>query len=220
MTLPRTVAPGLPHHIMLRGNNRRRLFSYASDYRCFLRLVDSAMERFPVELHNLVLMTNHMHLIATPANEPVLSLWVAAFSHPWACQRNRQRNGSGKVFEQRFLSFVIDSDAYLAACTKYVELNPARAGLKRSLEEYPWSTYRLHAGLARSEVPSRSWTPSAWYAGLGRDDAERRRVFRQELGEYDGSGLPEKHERHILSIETLSDPYRQRLERPNRQRAF
>ncbi|HUS68751.1 MAG TPA: transposase [Kofleriaceae bacterium] len=205
---------------MLRGNNRRRLFSYSSDYRCFLRMVESATERFPVELHNLVLMTNHMHIIATPANEPVLSLWVKDFAHGWACQRNRQRNGTGKVFEQRFLSFVIDTDAYLAACTKYVELNPVRAGLKRSLEEYPWSTYRLHAGLEKSEVSAKAWTPGLWFIGLGKDDVDRRGAFREALGEYDGSGLPEKHERHILSIETLSDPYGQRLERPNRQRAF
>lgn len=220
MTLPRIVAAGFPHHVMLRGNNRRRLFSYPSDFRIFLQFVEQATKLFPVELHNLVLMTNHIHIIATPTNNKVLSLWVKHFAHAWACLRNRKRNGSGKLFEQRFVSIVIDNDAYLAACTKYVELNPARAGLKSSLSEYRWSTYRLHAGEPKSEVPPSVWTPGPWYLGLGRDSAERGRAFCEALGEYDGSGLPEKHERQVLAVEILSDPYRQRLERPNRQRAF
>ena len=220
MTLPRIVAPGYPHHIMLRGNNRRRLFSYTSDYRIFIKMVESATERFPVELHNLVLMTNHLHIIATPANAPSLSWWVKDFAYKWACLRNQKRAGSGKVFEQRFLSFIIDSDAYLEACTKYVELNPVRAGLCSTAATYPWSTYRLHAGEPKSEVSEASWTPGRWYEGLGDDVTARRQMFRAALGEYDGSGLPSKHEEQIIAVETLSDPHKHRPERPNRQRAM
>lgn len=223
MRSARTVYPGYPHHIILRGNNRRRLFSFRSEYRLFLRLLGDATSAHPVKLHNLCLMSNHVHLIATPDEHYALAKWVKSFAQRYAQTRNQIREGSGKLFEQRFRSKPILTERYLGNASAYLELNPMRAGLKHRLLDYPWTTYRLQAGAAeRSEVPATLWTPSPWYLELGRNDWERVGAFRRWIEECNIQGpteLTEEHLRAFDEAEAASSPYTRRLERPNRKRA-
>ncbi|HEY7955508.1 MAG TPA: transposase, partial [Polyangia bacterium] len=129
MTRPlRFVAPGLPHHVILRGNNRRRLFSYPSDYQRFLYYLERGLRDVGCWMHAAALMTNHVHLILSPPDRRALSDCVRAFSQRYAQYRNRRKNASGKLFEQRFAAFPILHERQLAVTTVYVDLNPQRAG--------------------------------------------------------------------------------------------
>jgi putative transposase len=162
--LPRAaiVIGGLPHHVIVRGNNRRNLFSYPSCYRTFLRLVLSACRRFDVHVHALVLMRNHVHLVVTPR---------------YALRRNRAREGTGKVFEQRYTSIPIRTERQLAATLPYVELNPLRAGIVDASEDWPWSTHRLHIDRDAAPEVVALWTPHPWWTGLGATNAARAAAY-------------------------------------------
>src|SRR6266545_1009411 len=223
MRMPRIVHPGYPHHIILRGNNRRRLFSYPTEYRSFIWFVANATRHYPVVVHNLCLMSNHVHIIATPDERDALSDWVKSFAQRYAQTRNQKRDASGKLFEQRFRSRPILTESYLACATAYVELNPIRAGLKQRLIDYPWSTYRLQSeAVARTEIPPSLWTPSPWYLSLGAHFWERARAFAAWLQHYagqGGEGLADDHLREFEAADAVSAPCTRRLERPNRRRA-
>jgi putative transposase len=197
------VVPGYPHHLILRGNNRRRLFSRDVERRLFLALVCDAIERTGVKLHALALMSNHVHELASPPDERALAAFVKWFAQAYAARRNRAKGGSGKLFEARFKSKLVLDDAGLAIETAYIETNSVRAGLVKDPMLDPWSTYPIHAGQPeRSAFPVEYWTPSPWYLGLAETPHERARLYRDFVAAYlahrmgqprrAGSDLPER----------------------------
>ena len=168
------MLPGVPHHVWLRGNNRRRLFSWKWEYRLFLRLVDEARRKYGCLIHALVLMVNHIHMLMTPPSKEDGSAFIGNVSQRYAQRRNQLRHGSGKLFEQRFEAEPVTDAAYLATVTAYIELNPVAAGICDDPSQYRWSTHGLHIGRPElSEVPLELWTPSDWYDGLGDTVVER-----------------------------------------------
>ena len=176
---PRQVLEGVPHHIVLRGNNRRRLFSYPRDYLHFIRLMDRHLQISEMALHALCLMPNHVHLLLTPFEETALGTFVKRVAQRYAQVRNKRFAASGKLFEQRYYSKPMNSERHLAIATAYIDLNPVRAHLVEDGNEYEWSTHRIHCGLA---CPTRSlssvWSPSDWYRGLGTDPGTQAAAYR------------------------------------------
>lgn len=178
------VLPGVPQHVILRGNNRRRLFSYPTCYSYFLSALGRSAELTLCAIHALALMANHVHLLVTPPTSLALSRFVHGFAQRYAMHRNRARGGTGKLFEERFKNFGLRDAQQYGRLHAYIELNPMRAGISSSPGAHPWTTYRLHSGEAdRSAVPSWLWTPSPWWLGLGANDAERARVHREWIDE-------------------------------------
>lgn len=214
----RVVVPGVPHHITTRGNNRRRLFSYRPDYARFVVLVERALAKTRCLLHQITLMVNHVHMLITPPTEESLAVMMKAVCHPYARYWNDRRGASGKLFEERYFSEATVTDEHLAAATVYCDTNAYRAGRAEVAEEHPWSTVGLHAGLPHlSKIPSRIWTPSAWYRGLGDTDVERARQYRVCLDEYlarpDRAGSIRER---LEAVESVSGtPYTRRLVRPD-----
>lgn len=168
------VVPGLPHHLILRGNNRRNLVSGVGDRLLLLRLMLAARCRDACTVWAAALMTNHLHLVVVPRTTFELSCWVQSFAQAFAQRRNSLRGASGKLFEQRFEALVIDSERRLAATIAYVDLNPIRAGLRAS-----WSTLGIHAGGDVQAALRELWTPSPWWTSLGTTDAARQDVYRE-----------------------------------------
>lgn len=208
-----TVEPGLPHHIVFRGNNRRRLFSYPRDYLSFLKDLARSLGTRRVFLHALALMSNHGHLIATPCAVGELSAFMHGLLQRYAQRRNREKGSSGKLFEERFWCEPIRDDEKLAVTTSYVDLNPERAGLGPS-HTYPWTTYRLHAGHDDARL-SPLWTPSTWYQNLGRTRGQRGQAYAEWT-----------HEQRRIAQSTraaITDPPtpsgNPRVERPDRSTA-
>lgn len=207
-----TVLPDHPHHVIVRGNNRRNLFSYKSCYRAFLGLVAHASRVLALPVHALVLMRNHAHIVATPHDASHLSGWVKHFAQRYAARRNRHRESSGKLFEQRFTAIPITSERQLAATIPYVELNPVRAGVVEAPSDWRWSTYRLHAveGDADPEV-AELWTPHAWWQDLASDHAARGEAYR-DLARH-------RDEAARAAAGDVSLEYAHRIERPDRSSA-
>jgi REP-associated tyrosine transposase len=174
MSKERLIVPGMPHHLWIRGNNRRKLFSYEWEYLEFAWLVTRAADAFACVVHALVLMTNHFHLLVTPPARELLSKFVQSFAQRYAQRRNARRDASGKLFEHPFDSSPVLDERYLANVTAYIELNPVRDGLCAHPGDWKWSTYNFHAGRPdRSKLPQRLWTPSDWYLSLGPEGYEQ-----------------------------------------------
>lgn len=188
----RVVLPGVPHHVILRGNNRRRLFSYPRDYSKMLNLMADRLDPGDVRLNAYCLMTNHVHLLVVPEATSALAQFVKGFAQRYAQHRNRVMKASGKLFEERYYSKPIVSNAHLALATAYIDLNPLRAGITDAAETYRWSTFAFHAEADFQPPFHHLWSPSTWYASLGEDKTARARAYRAwaaerlELAEWKG----------------------------------
>lgn len=211
------IVPNHPHHVVLRGNNRRRLFSYPYDFRLFLRLLDAAQMQSRVTVHAHCLMPNHVHLLLTPEDADGLAAFVKRVAQRFAQFRNRDGRGTGKLFEQRYYAAAIQDESHLAVATMYIEMNPVRARVSPAPEDYAWSSARRHLGLAQDEREQlRVWAPSEWYASLGAEPAARAceydALMRDALAR-DAAALTAEWE------QVESRPRRRASRRPNRGRA-
>ena len=120
-----------------------------ADRHQFLALLARVVETHVVECHAYCLMTNHYHLVATTL-EPNVSSAVQALNGPYAQWWNERHARVGHVFQGRFGSQIVQAETYLLSVCRYVVLNPVRAGLVASPDQWPWSSYRASAGLAPS----------------------------------------------------------------------
>lgn len=214
----RVVLPDRPHHVVLRGNNRRRLFSFVSDYLALLSYLAIAIESGACVLHAVVLMTNHLHLLVTPRDALALAEFVKAFAQRYAQYRNRRRGGSGKLFEQRFYSRLIEDDNHYGCTLAYIDDNPRRAGLVEHPAEYRWSSHHVYASPCNPR-----WrdalvdliTPAGWYLDLGRTDDERQWAYAEWVEDCHERARRPLHADEIDRLELASAPYGRRLLRPD-----
>jgi putative transposase len=135
----------LSHHVVQRGNNRSDVFRDAWDYEIFLLYLAEASSEHGVAIHNYVLMTNHVHLIATPSTSKGLPKLMQAVGRRYVPYFNRRHARTGGLWEGRYRSFVIESESYLLRCMRYVELNPVRARVVEHPRDYEWSSYHANA---------------------------------------------------------------------------
>ncbi len=208
---PRVVVAGAPHHVYLRGNNRRRLFTTNEERWLWLRCLERGIRASTCALHQLTLMTNHVHLIVTPTDPKALSKLVKRACQRFAQLRNAELEASGKLFEERFQSKVITDDAHCMMTTLYNDANGFRAGLVEEPLAHEWSTGPLHAASGRSNVPRSMWTPSPWYLRLGTTKSARASAYRQLMTAYTLRDQQQVAEREHRDLGT----YRRRIERPD-----
>jgi putative transposase len=142
---PRAVAPNIPLHITQRGNNRLRCFFGESDYHAYLDFLKQAALRAECEVHAYVLMSNHVHLLVTPATAKGPASMMKNLGERYVQYVNRRYERTGTLWEGRFRSCLVQEDSYLLACQRYIELNPVRAQMVSHPYEYPWSSYRRNA---------------------------------------------------------------------------
>ena len=175
--LPRFVIPGQPQHIIQRGNNRQVIFSAEQDFQFFRdALVDAARQR-GLAIHGYVWMTNHVHLLATPQFNDSISKTFQSVGRRYVQYFNFTYQRSGTLWEGRYRATVVDSEQYLLTLMRYIELNPVRAGMVASAQDYPWSSYCRNA-LGESG-PNADWlTPHVEYSRLGQSDADRQSSYR------------------------------------------
>ena len=172
--LPRYILPGLPHHLIQRGNNRGVIFFADLDYRFYLECVHLASERHHVAIHAYVLMTNHVHLVATPNRAHGLSKMMHLIGLRYARHINSTHQRTGTLWEGRYKATPIETEAYLLTCYRYVELNPVRANMVHHPNAYPWSSYAHHAYSKRDSLIR----DHDLYLALGKTKQQRYRAYR------------------------------------------
>ena len=164
--LPRFVISGQPQHVIQRGNNRDVIFVSDEDYQYYLQKLGDACKKYDCEIHAYVLMTNHVHLLLTPHTENGISKVMQYIGRYYVQYFNFQYQRTGTLWEGRYKATLLDSESYLLTCSRYIELNPVRAGMVKFPDEYPWSSYHYNA-LGKDD---RLITPHVLYKALGMDD--------------------------------------------------
>lgn len=159
---------------MQRGNNRQPCFFAEDDYRFYLHWLRLGAERYGCEIHAYALMTNHVHMLATPKLPNAVSRLMQSIGRRYVQYVNRTYRHSGTLWEGRFKASLVNAEEYLLLCYRYIELNPVRAGMVQDPSEYVWSSYRWH-GLGE---PNALIKDHALYLGLGPDDSLRLQAYR------------------------------------------
>lgn len=149
----RTLIAGYPHHLVQRGHDRQAVFASDQDYAYYLDNLAEQLALREVTVYAYCLMTNHVHLLLEPRIEgddiSKLMRVVAARQTRYV---NRLEGRTGTLWEGRFKSSVVDRDAWLWACCRYIELNPVRAGMVSHPGDYRWSSYRQHIDASAAAV--------------------------------------------------------------------
>ena len=141
----RIVLPGLPHHIIQRGNNRQDVFFVDADRTRYLKILREQCALYGLAIEGFCLMTNHIHLIATPEHEDSLAKAVGRTHFRYTQYVNRLHRRSGHLWQNRFYSCAMD-EAHFFEGMRYVECNPVRARMVRAPWRYPWSSAAQHTG--------------------------------------------------------------------------
>jgi putative transposase len=174
----RLSLPGIPWHIIQRGNNRSACFYAEEDYRRYLDTLEEMAGKYRCAVHAYVLMTNHVHLLLTPERPDSAGLLMKHLGQRYVQYVNRTYRRSGTLWEGRFRSCLTQSEDYVLSCYRYIELNPVRADMVRHPRDYRWSSHGANAEGAVDPV----LTPHDEYTRLGRTAAERLANYRGLFG--------------------------------------
>lgn len=201
--IPRLVVPGLAHHVTQRGNRRQTTFFRPFDYRVYCDLLSEQCAKERVSVWTYCLLPNHLHLIVVPTDPGGLRRAMSIAHRRYTAMINRREGWKGCLWQGRFASFPMD-DRHLYAATRYVLLNPVRAGLVDRAEDWPFSSAKAHLDGTSDGLVDLSGLASRvedWQELL-RDTpswSERSRIRRHE-----SSGIPLGDEVFLGEIEALT----------------
>jgi putative transposase len=171
---PRIDLPGLPQHVIARGNNRQSCFFTDTDRATYLHYLLVAARNNECSVHAYVLMGNHVHLLVTGSRQGAVGRMMQSVGRRYVRALNNVLDRTGTLFEGRYRASPVESQAYFLACMRYIELNPVRAGMVGRPASYRWSSHRFNIG----SEPSSLVTPHPEYLQLGIDMAARSRAYR------------------------------------------
>ncbi len=171
--LPRLYTPDLPSHIIVRGNNRQDIFRSDGDRLHFLACLLEASRKNALPIHSYVLMTNHVHLLATGKHRDSAARTIQSIGRRYVAYFNGRYKRTGTLWEGRFRSTVVEADRYLLACHRYIDLNPVRAGMTAHPADYAWSSHRFYV----HGRPDDLIVPHALVRDLGNGPARTRAAY-------------------------------------------
>jgi len=170
--------PGALYHITSRGNERRKIFRDKKDRMKLIGLLRDYHDRYGVLIHAYILMDNHYHLILETPRGNLLKV-LHGINGGYTNYFNRKHNRVGHLLQGRYRAIVVEKDRYLLSLSRYVHLNPVRAGLVSRPEEYPWSSYKGYIGKEKEEWVEYSWVLSQ-FGGHRRRAGQKYRVYVEE----------------------------------------
>ena len=172
--LPRYSIANQTQHIILQGIEGRQLYFEEQDYQYFHDCLDAAAYNYRLKLHAYVLMPDHVHILATPANADSVSRSIQSIGRNYVQYFNESYDSTGTLWESRYRATVIEPKAYLLACSQYIETNPVRSGLVDRPQDFRWSSYAHNAQAKTDEM----FTDATEYKKLGASAKERARAYR------------------------------------------
>jgi len=171
----RSFLPNIPLHVIQRGNNKQVCFYQERDYVVYLGKLHEYAQKHGVAINSFVLMTNHVHLLATPSDALGVCKMMHNLGTYYVRYINSCHNRTGALWEGRYRASFVESERYVLTLSKYIELNPVRANMVDHPAKYPWSSFRHNAmGIETKLIKAH---PA--YAALGTSDEERRMRYRE-----------------------------------------
>jgi putative transposase len=185
---------GALYHITSRGDRREKIFEDDEDREMFLRVLTEVTERYNWICYAYCLMGNHYHLVIETV-EGNLSKGMRQLNGVFTQASNRRHHRSGHLFQGRFKSVLVDKDAYLLELSRYVVLNPVRAGMVGSPEQWLWSSYRAMVG----EASTPAWLMiEALLGQFGKKRSLARQRYRQFVLEGVGKDIWERLKQQVF----------------------
>ena len=173
---PRLDAPGVLHHVMVRGIERRAIFRDAADRTDFIARVAALAEQEALTVYAWALLPNHAHLLVRTGTRP-LHRSLRSLLTGYAGAFNRRHHRVGHVFQNRYKSIVVEEEPYLLELVRYLHLNPIRAQVVsdlRTLDRYPWTGHSTLLG----RVPRPWQATQTILAQFGRTGPRARKAYR------------------------------------------
>ena len=202
--IARVCAEGYPHHITQRGNNREKVFFDDEDKRFYLDVLQRYKDKYKVKILAYCLMGNHIHILAVPEKEISLARGIGGTNLVYTQYINRKHNRSGRLWQNRFFSSVVEEEPYLWAVMRYIEQNPVRAKLAKRAENYQWSSARAHVlGIEDKVLSEESRFDDkeikSYRAFLKQDDEDINETIRHSTS----TGRPLGREKFIKKLEKM-----------------
>ena len=166
-----TVYDGSTHHITQRGINKSRIFRSDEDYLKFKEFLRRYLSRFKIKIHNYCLMPNHIHILLFAEEASHMSKFMHGVSLSYGAYYRKKYKYTGYLWQGRFKNFLIEKEAYLLECARYIERNPLRAKIVDDLSAFPWSSYNFYADGKEDDII----TLNPLYETMG-NTAEERQV--------------------------------------------
>ena len=176
----RIIVPNCPHHIVQRGHNKNAVFVAEQDYQYYLENLKEFKHEFSIKVNAWCLMTNHVHLILEPGDdEKSISRLMKHLAGRQSAYVNKLEQRTGTLWEGRFKASPIQKDEYLLPCVRYIEMNPVRACMVTSADEYKWSSYHERTGQRDDGVLDLD----VCYLGLSDSRKERIKRYKEFLSD-------------------------------------
>jgi putative transposase len=181
---PRLDAPGVLHHVMVRGIERRDIFRTDADREDFVARLAALVEATGLTVYAWALLPNHAHLLLRTGQRPLARVMRSLLTG-YAGAFNRRHRRVGHLFQNRYKSIVVEAEPYLLELVRYLHLNLVRAGILpdlRGLDRCPWTGHSALLG----QVP-RGWQDvRTVLAQFGPTPRRARRAYR----EFVAAGIP------------------------------
>lgn len=176
--LSRFFLPNQPMHVIHRGKDGKRVFFGKADYALYRDWLAEAAAKYGCAVHAYVLMPNHVHLLVTPKGARSLPRLMQSLGRRHSRHVNVSRGLEGSRWEGRYRAAPIEAGPHLLDCMRYIESNPMRMGLTRSLGAHPWSSYAAHAK-GKADPALRDHRT---YLALGATSARRQAAYGKLIG--------------------------------------
>ena len=173
--------PHALYHVTSRGDRREDIFEDDPDRQAFLLTLEQVVAQFNWLCYAYCLMDNHYHLLIQ-THDSNLSKGMRQLNGVYTQASNRRHQRVGHLLQGRFKAILVDSDPYLLELSRYVVLNPVRAGIVKKPADWRWSSYRASVGLEEA---------AAWLAidGLLAQLAKRRSLARERYVQFVAEGI-------------------------------
>jgi len=177
MPRPARIAPNENiYHILTRGNNRQNVFKKDADYERYKDILKKYKEKYKFRLYHYALMRNHVHLVLETTDKGGrLPDIMKGINLSYTQYYKHKHRHIGHFWQDRYKSIIISKDDYLLTCGSYVELNPVRAKIVEDPKDYKWSSYNAYAYGKKDIIVDEH----PIYKGLSKDEAERRKRYRE-----------------------------------------
>ena len=188
--LARLDAPGVLHHIMIRGIERRKIFLNQKDYEDFIERLARLLPEMNTACYAWVLIPNHAHFLFCTGTVPLARLMRRLLTG-YAVSFNRRHKRHGHLFQNRYKSIICEEDAYLLELVRYIHLNPVRAGIVSEVGELKGYAYCGHSALMGQE--KRPWQEVEYVLGFFGETVRRaRKAYEEYVEEGVGQGRREE----------------------------
>jgi putative transposase len=214
--IARIVVPGIPHHIIQRGNRRQKVFFCDEDRKTYLDYLNIYAKPAGISIWAYCLMDNHVHLIAVPNDEGSLAYGLGEAHRRYTRMINFREGWKGYLWQGRFKSYPL-GDTHLYAAIRYVENNPVKAKITSKAGAYPWSSAKAHIERIYDPLLDRNFVideTKDWAGYLSDHDHKAGVLFRK----HENTGRPLGDDLFVDSLEQLTGkPLRKKKPGPKKK---